>query len=77
MGEGDSKGDNYELVKNLVDIGPVDLEKIISKKCEKQREKPDKKNWASSSVELTAFCLSITKLSINIFIITQVCIAQF
>lgn len=43
MGEGDPKGDNYELVKNLVDIGPVDLEKIISKKCEKQREKPDKK----------------------------------
>lgn len=42
MGEGDPKGDNYELVKNLVDIGPVDLEKI-SKKCEKQREKPDKK----------------------------------
>lgn len=36
MGEGDPKGDNYELVKNLVDIGPVDLEKIISKKCEKQ-----------------------------------------
>lgn len=31
MGKGDSKGDNNELVKNLVDIGPVDLEKIISK----------------------------------------------
>lgn len=35
MGEGDLKGDNYELVKNLVDIGLVDFEKIISKKCEK------------------------------------------
>lgn len=29
MGKGDPKGDNYELVKNLVDIGPVGLDKII------------------------------------------------
>lgn len=44
MGEGDPKGDNYELVKNLVDIGPVDLEKIISKKCENLGRNQIKKN---------------------------------
>lgn len=49
MGEEDPKGDNYELVKNLVDIGP----KIISKKCEKLREKPDKKKLIEPLCQLS------------------------
>lgn len=53
MGEEDPKGDNYELVKNLVDIGPVDLEQIISKKCEKLREKPDKKKLIEPLCQLS------------------------